>query len=340
VLSCELGKLEHDQRLPIHTKMLMLRRPLMWTIPRKNYNAGIKVIESYINPSIQHAMSLAASGDAKFNKSAEVKNNTLLHALASYTTSPKVVRDQLTSVLFAGSDTTASAMTWVLFELSRNPHVISKLQGVITSTLGTADHDRIPTFTELKSMKYLTNVINETLRLYATMPFATRQALRDTTLPRGGGPDGQSPIAVLKDTPVLYSALLMHRRRDLYPPISATFADPRVWSPERWDVWQPKSWQLIPFSGGARICIGQNFALAEMAYTVVRLLQNFERIDDFNPRGKEDPVLRYGIVATAEEGVKVAFVKKNGIEEEKVSAAAAVFPEKLVKFEGIAGDSV
>lgn len=305
-LSCEQGKLELRRCF----RVLMSYGPLMWMIPRKKYNAGIKVIESYIEPSIKRAMSFVASGDVKYDKSVELGKNTLLHALASYTTSPKVIRDQLVSVLFAGSDTTASALTWVIFELSRNPCVVSKLQGLITSTLGTSDSDRIPTFTELKSMKYLYNMINETLRLYAIMPFATRQALRDTTLPRGGGPDGRSPIAVLKDTPVLYSALLMHRRRDLYPPVSETFADPRVWSPERWDVWQPKSWQLIPFSGGARICLGQNFALAEIAYTVVRLLQNFDRIDDHNPRGKEDPILRYGIVATAEEGVKVAFVRK------------------------------
>lgn len=51
----------------------------------------------------------------------------------------------------------------------------------------------------------------------------------------------------------------------------------------------------------------------EIAYTIVRILQSFERIDDFNPRGKKDPVLKYGIVVTAEEGVKVGFVRANKV---------------------------
>ena len=45
------------------------------------------------------------------------------------------------------------------------------------------------------------------LRMYPTVPFNIRTALKDTTLPRGGGPDGKSPIAVLKGTPVMYSTL-------------------------------------------------------------------------------------------------------------------------------------
>lgn len=282
--------------------------PLAGVIPRKEYNSGIKIVESYIEPSIQRALTLARSGNASFSKKADDENNTLLHALVTYTANPKDIRDQLTSVLFAGSDTTASALTWLLFELSRNPRVVAKLRQVIFETLGTRDRSRVPTYAELKDMKYLTNVINETLRYYATMPFATRQALRDTTLPRGGGHDGKSPIAVLKDTPVLYSALLMHRRRDLYPSVTKDFPDPRTWYPERWEVWQPRAWQLIPFSGGPRVCIGQNFATTEIAYTVVRLLQHFERLDCFSPRGMQEPLLRYGIVVTAEEGVHVAFV--------------------------------
>jgi len=297
--------------------VIMRAGPLGSFIPRKTYNEGIRVVESYIRPSIEHAMLLDKSGDMMFSKNAADERNTLLHALVAYTDNAKDIRDQLTSVLFAGSDTTASALTWLVFELSRNPHVVKKLREQIYEALGTTAPTRLPTYTEIKQMKYLSNCINETLRLYATMPFATRQALRDTTLPRGGGPDGKSPIAVLKDTPVLYSALLMHRRRDLYPDEGLGFPDPRIWSPERWDVWQPKVWQLIPFSGGPRICIGQNFAVTEIGYTIVRLLQTYERIDDLNPRGKEDPILKYGIVATPEEGVRVAFVKHDGTDVEK-----------------------
>jgi cytochrome P450 len=63
----------------------------------------------------------------------------------------------------------------------------------------------------------LQNIMAETLRLYPVVPFNVRLALKDTTLPHGGGPDGLSPVGVLKDTPVGYSTIIMQRRPDLTP---------------------------------------------------------------------------------------------------------------------------
>lgn len=144
---------------------------------------------------------------------------------------------------------------------------------------------------------------------------SVRLALKDTTLPRGGGPDGSQPLPVLKDTPVGYSTLAMQRRPELYPPTSETFADPEIFSPERWYVWQPKPWTYIPFNGGPRICIGQQFALTEMGYVITRLFQRYERVDSHMLEvdgGK--PVLRTEIVLCPHDGVKVSFweAKKSG----------------------------
>lgn len=116
--------------------------------------------------------------------------------------------------------------------------------------------------------------MHETLRIYPVVPFNVRLALKDTTLPRGGGPDGLSPVGILKDTPIGYSTLLMQRRKDLTPDAL------RFW-PERWQTWQPKPWNYIPFNGGPRICIGQQFALTEIGYTIVRILQRFDRVDNY-----------------------------------------------------------
>lgn len=62
-----------------------------------------------------------------------------------------------------------------------------------------------------------------------------------------------------------------------YPPAPAP--DPFTFEPSRWDSWHPKSWHYIPFNGGPRLCVGQQFALTEMAYTITRLLQRFGRIE-------------------------------------------------------------
>lgn len=106
-----------------------------------------------------------------------------------------------------------------------------------------------------------------------------RIALHDTTLPHGGGPDGNSPIGILKDTSIGYSPHYMHLKPEFYPPPSEKLAPPYAFSPERWEHWQPKPWTYIPFNGGPRICVGQQFALTEMGYVIVRVLQRFARVE-------------------------------------------------------------
>lgn len=232
---------------------------------------------------------------------------TFLHELASYTRDPKVLRDQLVAVLLAGRDTTASTLSWTLYELGRHPEVVARLRDEILSAVGP---DRTPTYADLKGMRYLQSVMNETLRLYPSVPFNVRFALRDTTLPRGGGLDGSQPVAVLKDTPIGYSTLLMQRRPDLYPAPSAGFAPVGEFSPERWAAggWQPRPWQYVPFNGGPRICIGQQFALTEMGYVLTRMFQRFERVQSFMDEvDGGSPTLKAEIVLQPGDGVNVAF---------------------------------
>lgn len=77
-------------------------------------------------------------------------------------------------------------------------------------------------------------------------------------------------MGVLKDTIIGYSTLALHRRSE----------DSLEFVPERWFGKSPLPWTYIPFNGGPRTCIGQQFALAEMGYTVTRMLQHFNRVED------------------------------------------------------------
>lgn len=125
-----------------------------------------------------------------------------------------------------------------------------------------------------------------------------------------------SPIGILKDTPIGYSTMVMQRRRELYPPHDPTdptsFPDPLDFCPERWEDWQPKPWTYIPFNGGPRICIGQQFALTEMTYTIVRLLQRFERIENrMDPIDGGNPCLKAEIVLQPGQGVWVVLHEKS-----------------------------
>jgi cytochrome P450 len=64
----------------------------------------------------------------------------------------------------------------------------------------------------------------------------------------------------------------MHRRTDIYGP------DADIFRPERWEHLRP-GWEYLPFNGGPRICLGQQYALTEASFVTVRLVQEFKRIE-------------------------------------------------------------
>jgi cytochrome P450 len=161
-----------------------------------------------------------------------------------------------------------------MYELSHYPEAWAKLRAETMEVVGP---DREPTYEHLRNLKYLQRTLNETLRLFPAVPFNVRYALQDTSLP--SPVPGEPAISVLKGDAVFYSTMSMQRREDLYPPTTPEFAKPSIFSPERWEHWQPRPWEYIPFNGGPRICIGQSFALTELAYVLVRLVQRFERVE-------------------------------------------------------------
>jgi cytochrome P450 len=189
------------------------------------------------------------------------------------------IRSELLNILLAGRDTTASLLTNLWWLLSKNPTAWAKLQTEISTLQGSH-----PTFETLKDLKYLRALLNETLRLYPVVPQNSREAQEDTVLPVGGGADGQSPLFVAKGSVVGWSVYAMHRRPEYYGP------DAEEFRPERW-LDDPATgakglrpgWEYLPFNGGARICLGQQFALTEASYTTVRLCQAFAGIESADP---------------------------------------------------------
>ena len=122
-----------------------------------------------------------------------------MHELAKQTRDPKVLRDQLLNILVAGRDTTAGLLSFVFLNWPETQKY-AKLKEEIYNKFGSGEDARIDeiTFESLKQCEYLKAVINESLRLYPSVPHNFRTATRNTTLPRGGGPDGMSPIVVKK----------------------------------------------------------------------------------------------------------------------------------------------
>lgn len=275
--------------------------PFKFLVPKSRYRPYIEYIESFMDPIIMEKMDEleAEKNGEKPNK--KQHNFTLLHACAEISREPRFLRDELLTALFAGRDNTAMALTWTIYELARHPDVVKDLRRTIETTTG---FNRHPTYADLKGMKILSNMVSETLRLYPGVPFNTRTCAKDTSLPSGGGKDGNDPIGVLAGTNIIFANHMLREPNpvqafhiggrimvyiadldilelspDAYPPVSDAFPPADEWCPQRWDTWFPKSWSYIPFHGGPRFCLGQQLALVEMSYALVRIFQHYSRVE-------------------------------------------------------------
>ncbi|KAK1983491.1 cytochrome P450 [Colletotrichum cereale] len=262
----------------VHETQSLIQRagPFNFLISRKQFKRDLAVIDSILEPSIQEALNLPLEALEAMKKSDS--SYTFVQQCAAISRDPVFLRDEIRSVMIAGRDTTSMTLTWCLFELARHPALVEELRRTIEDTIG---FDTKPTYEDLKrpEMKLVSNILNETLRLYPSTPNNARAALRDTTLPRGGGSDGTRPIGIRAKTPILYSTHLMQLDDDIYPPEGPDFSPPQKFDPHRWDKWFPTPWTYIPFNGGPRICIGQAFALTEMSFVLLRIFQRFCKVE-------------------------------------------------------------
>ncbi|KAL2126913.1 hypothetical protein VTI74DRAFT_11633 [Chaetomium olivicolor] len=204
----------------------------------------------------------------------------LLNELAKVTQDPVELRSQTLNVLTAGRDTTAALMSWIFYFLARNRNVYRKLRKEVLSTFGPCTTGQQPQGFEFRKLRdnlpYMHAVINETLRMAPVVPLNERVALRDTVLPRGGGPDGTEPVFVPKGTQILIPVYALQMREDLWGD------DVKMFRPERWleNGGRKFGFEFIPFRGGVRQCLGQQLARVMTAYVTCRILQRYYDIDN------------------------------------------------------------
>jgi cytochrome P450 len=168
------------------------------------------------------------------------------------------VRDEVLTMLAAGTQTTATTMAWALHIMSTRTEVQDRVYAEIRDVLG----DRAPTYQDLPRLEYLRRVVTETLRLYPPAWLLSRRASVEVTL--GGH-------VLPAKAPVLFSPYAVHRDPGLYP--EPDLFDPDRWSPERArTVLRPA---FIPFGAGARQCLGEGFAWVEATVVLATLLNRW-----------------------------------------------------------------
>lgn len=140
------------------------------------------------------------------------------------------------------------------------------------------------------------------------MPLNNREATQTTILPTGGGPDGHSPILVRKGEVVVFSQYVNSRKQNIYGPDADGFR------PERWESQELAGigWAYFPFNGGPRQCLGEDFAIMEVSYTIVRLLKSclitLPANDKIEPIGSERQ--RLTLVLSSADGCRVTIKRR------------------------------
>ncbi|TEB23871.1 cytochrome P450 monooxygenase pc-1 [Coprinellus micaceus] len=263
-------------------EIIAVRERMSWMWPlaeirRDLTEVPMKIVKSYIEPIVQAAIERKRGEpnivQVKEEKSAGQDDKTLLDYLLQSTTDPTVLRDEILNIMIAGRDTTASTLTWCIYLLSQHRNVLERLRAEILEKVGPM---RRPDFDDLKELKYMRAVINETLRLYPAVPFNVRESINETIWP---SPDPSLPPLYLPPgTKVAYSVFMMQRRKDLWGPDAEEF-DPDRFLDERLQKYHLKNhFIFLPFNAGPRICLGQQYAYNQMSYMLVRLLQTFSEM--------------------------------------------------------------
>ncbi|CAI0374456.1 unnamed protein product [Linum tenue] len=281
-----------------------------WIVPRqRKFHSDLKVINDCLDGLIMNAKDtrevkimtnmfnfrkkqMLKSCSSGTTQTSNLQDASLLRFLVDMRgddVDNRQLRDDLMTMLIAGHETTAAVLTWAVFLLAQNPSKMKKAQAELDAVLG----QEKPTFESLKKLEYIRLIVVESLRLYPQPPLLIRRSLKPDVLPGGyqGSPDG---YAIPAGTDIFVSVYNLHR--------SPHFWDrPNDFEPERflvtktnesvegWAGFDPSrspgalypnevvsDFALLPFGGGPRKCVGDQFALMESTVALAMLLQKFD----------------------------------------------------------------
>ncbi|XP_069783712.1 cytochrome P450 4F3 isoform X3 [Narcine bancroftii] len=192
--------------------------------------------------------------------------------------SDEEIQSEADTFMFEGHDTTASGISWVLYNLARHPDYQSKCRKEIESLLAERDTVELE-WDDLSLLPYTTMCVKESLRLHPPVTTVARCCTEDIRLP--------DARVIPKGNTCLISIYGTHHNPTFWP-------DPEVYDPSRFDpasLDKRSPYAFIPFSAGPRNCIGQNFAMSEMKVAVALTLYRFELSLDTSKEVRRKPEL-------------------------------------------------
>lgn len=183
--------------------------------------------------------------------------------------SDKELVDEITTMIIAGHETTASALNWAWYLLTHHAEVAAKMRAEIDAT----PDEAVPTLEQMEALRYTNLVVQEVMRLYPPVWVISRRTI---------GPDTLGGYVVPPGTDVFFSPYFVHRHPQFWE-------QPEVFMPERFaDAKEKPRLTYLPFSAGAHHCIGETLAVYEMLVHLFKATRRYHlRHDDNEPVAME-----------------------------------------------------
>ncbi|KAL5720608.1 hypothetical protein ACHQM5_013261 [Ranunculus cassubicifolius] len=287
-----LFEAEHRSTFYIPYWKLPLAR---YIVPRqRKFRYDLKVINDCLDGLIKNAKDTRQETDVEKLQQRDysnLKDASLLRFLVDMRgadVDDRQLRDDLMTMLIAGHETTAAVLTWAVFLLAQNPSKMRKAQEEVDSVLGQGR----TTFECLKELVYIRLIVVEALRLYPQPPLLIRRSLKPDVLP-GGYQGDKEGYQIPAGTDIFISVYNLHRspyywdRPNEFEP--ERFLRPKASEVEGWAGFDPErslgamypneiiaDFAFLPFGGGPRKCVGDQFALMESTVALAMLLQKFD----------------------------------------------------------------
>ena len=240
--------------------------PLRWLVPRQRQcQEALQVVNDTLDDLINRCKAVVEEEDEEFvEEYMNTDDPSILHFLIASgdDVTSKQLRDDLMTLLIAGHETTAAVLTWTTFLLAKHPEVKAKVFEEVDRVVG----DRNPTVADMRALVYTTRVINESMRLYPQPPVLIRRALEPVTL---GG------YNIDAGTDFFISVWNLHRNPRIWD-------EPDAFKPERFPIDAPmpneytEEYAYLPFGGGQRKCVGDQFAIFESIVSLAMLMRRFD----------------------------------------------------------------
>ncbi|KAF2190062.1 cytochrome P450 [Zopfia rhizophila CBS 207.26] len=250
---------------------LMLGKRFVFLHRDKKWWDSCEMVNKFLDERVDEALVRLEEGEVSPLEGGKGRLR-LIDEMAKATQNRLTLRFQLQNVFTPAHDGAAVTLSNAFFHLSRHPDVYAKLRAEILPT-----KDLPITYELLNSYQYLKRVYRETQRVTPISTMIQRQCIKSVVLPSGGGKDGKAPFYVQEGDIIEMNFRCTERDKDFWG------EDAEEFRPERWEIVRP-TWEYTPFGGGPRVCPAMRLVFTEVAYTMVTILREFERIESRDDR--------------------------------------------------------